>query len=456
VPSYKDYDGEGNLGLVEDLPLARALRGERTHNEERRVVRKDGTTRWELVSSAPICSVNGEILAGYLIMMDITERKQVEEALRESEGKYRSVFAAVSDSIFLMDKETGSILDVNDTACRTYGYTRQEMLQLKNVDMSAEPDRTESATREFCGRIPLRYHKKKDGTVFPVDISASIFQLHDRPVFLAAVRDITEQKKAEANLIEAQKMAGLGTLAAGIAHEINTPLQVITGLSESLGKDLQASGKLEGERHARSLSIINRNAWRVAEIVRSLQHYAYPTQGQTEETDLNSVVKDTLILMEHQLKTWSNIEIHTHLAQDLPPFFCNRNKIIQVLINLLSNARDAMPNGGAVTIETSIRPHDNRLVLKIIDNGKGMSEEMRARVFDPFYTTKPVGQGTGLGLPIVQGIVRSHGGEIKVESAKGKGTTFIITLPLTDQVKRTVNGENISLGRTSEARYDDN
>jgi signal transduction histidine kinase len=258
----------------------------------------------------------------------------------------------------------------------------------------------------------------------------------------------------EANLIDAQKMASLGTLAAGIAHEINTPLQVITGLSESMIKDLKELNLLEGERPERQLNTINRNAWRVAEIVRSLQHYVYPTREQSSEVSLNDLVKDTLILIEHQLKTWSNIEIHSNLAQDLPPFVCDRNKIIQVLINLLTNARDAMPRGGTITIDTSYLPQRETIALEIADTGAGMPEEVRTRIFEPFFTTKVVGKGTGLGLSIVQGIIRSHGGVIQVESAKDKGTRFTITLPVNSPIQETATNADFSSAFDFHARYD--
>jgi signal transduction histidine kinase len=271
---------------------------------------------------------------------------------------------------------------------------------------------------------------------------------------LVVSHDVTEQRKAEAELIESQKMVGIGTLAAGIAHEINSPLQVITGYSDSLLKELQVAARLEGERPERQLKTINRNAWRVAEIVRSLQHYAYPNTDRASQTELNELVKDTLILIEHQLKSWSNIAVETRLAADLPPFMCDPNKIIQVLINLLSNARDAMPMGGTIKIETAYQADPERLVLTIADDGDGIPEAVRKRIFDPFFTTKIVGKGTGLGLSIVQGIVRAHGGEIQVESVLKAGTTFTISLPLIMPVQESGGDAENLTEEAARARYD--
>ncbi|MEI7988655.1 MAG: PAS domain S-box protein [Chloroflexota bacterium] len=411
---------------------------------EYRLKNKDGNYRW--MSDRFRGVMDERDGTSYLIgnVRDITDQKESEEALRESEEKYHNVFATENDSIFLIDQETGAIQDVNDAACRLYGYTRAEMLQSRNIDMSAESDETARATREIPGRIPLRYHKKKDGTVFPVDISASTFQLKGRIVILAAIRDITNEKQMEANLVHAQKMVSLGTLIAGIAHELNTPLQIITGISESMAKNIEENGRLEGNRPQEQLKTINRNAWRMAEIVRMLQHYIQSGRGQAMKTDFNHLVESTLALIEYQLEPWAKIEIKTELAENLPPFLCDQSKISEMLINLFTNARDAMPDGGQITIKTDYLPENEQLVLVITDTGEGIPEEILARVFDPFVTTKPVGKGIGLGLSFVQGIVHAHGGEIKLESVRGKGTTVKITFPVSPSLHKAAIADDLA------------
>jgi PAS domain S-box-containing protein len=390
--------------------------------------------------------------------MIVSLRNSVSQ-LTESEEKFRSLFEKHSSIMLLIDPESCIIIEGNPAASQFYGYSQAELRSMNLANIIALP--TEDLSVELMNAAQRKNNnfvttnRLANGEIRMVKVDSSPILVQGKIFLFSIIRDITDQKKAEADLIEAQKMASLGTLAAGIAHEINTPLQVITGISESLEKDLQADGKLEGERHARNLNTINRNAWRVAEIVRSLQHYAYPTHDKTEEADLNELLKDTLILMEHQLKTWSNIEIHSNLTQNLPPFVCDRNKIIQVMINLLANARDAMPNGGSISITTSYQPQREMLRLEITDSGKGMSEEVCTRIFDPFFTTKPVGKGTGLGLSIVQGIIRSHGGEIQVESTNGKGTTFIITLPLIGPACKPVTDSDDSSMVKLQSRYDD-
>lgn len=229
--------------------------------------------------------------------------------------------------------------------------------------------------------------------------------------------------------IQSQKMAGLGTLASGIAHEINTPLQVIISASEDILASVKEA-QADRETIAREAKRINQVGWRIAKIVRSLQEYARSSPAQFAAASLNALVHDALLLMGSQISAWNNIEVVTELADNLPDLICDRNKIIQVLLNLLGNAHDAMPTGGALTIRTGFEEQDQRLYLSVSDSGAGIPEDLQARIFDPFFTTKPVGQGAGLGLSIAQGIMRSHGGEISITSRPGQGSAFTLFFPL--------------------------
>jgi len=245
---------------------------------------------------------------------------------------------------------------------------------------------------------------------------------------LMIVRDITNRKRIEDILITSHKLMDLGTLAAGVAHEMNSPLQVITGLSERYIRQL-AGKQLEENMLERDLETINLNAWRIAGIIRSLLTYAHPSPHQVDMHQLNDIVEDTLLLTEHQLRSWFNITIEKELADGMPSIRCDRNNITQVIINLLGNAADAMPAGGLINIHTGYDQDNKQFTLLVSDTGCGIPEEMQAKVFEPFFTTKEVGKGTGLGLSIVHAIVQTHGGEIDVESTPNKGTTFTIHLP---------------------------
>jgi signal transduction histidine kinase len=259
-------------------------------------------------------------------------------------------------------------------------------------------------------------------------------------VVLAAIHRALEKMRLERELQAAQKLAVIGTLAAGIAHELNTPLNAIIGAAERLLKRLSTSPDTilqpafdmdkEHETSQKYLDMIQRNGLRCAKIVKALKTYTHNDPLELEEWNLNDIMQDSLILIEHSLKVNSNINIETDFAPELPNLRCDRNKLTQVFINLLTNAGDAMPYGGHINIVTQLGLDGKSLVVKVADEGSGIPPEVQARIFDPFFTTKPVGQGTGLGLSIVAGILREHQGGIEVESQPGKGTTFIITLQL--------------------------
>ena len=248
-------------------------------------------------------------------------------------------------------------------------------------------------------------------------------------------------------LIQSQKMAGLGTLAAGMAHEINSPLQVIIGDSDAI-LELAKAEPPDRDEIARAAERIHKRGWRIAKIVRSLQDYARSSPPQFTAEPLSTLVREALVLLEYQINVWGNIQVVTELADPLPDLLCDRNQIIQVVLNLVSNAHDAMPDGGAITIRTGFDAPGSRLSLTVSDSGPGVPEAIQARIFDPFFTTKPLGQGTGLGLSIAHGIMRAHGGEIGVASRPGLGAAFTLYFPLNAPATETKPAP-------TEARYED-
>jgi len=263
---------------------------------------------------------------------------------------------------------------------------------------------------------------------------------------LVSIVDVTEQRRVEETLLAAQKLADLGTLAAGVAHEMNSPLQVITGVSQSLQRRMQ-NGDVSQDYMCKRLDVIHRNGWRCAEIVRSLKTYAYSAATETDHHNINNLITDALLLIEHQLKSWSHVNITTNFAADLPLLACDRNQISQILINLLSNARDAMPDGGDIIIQTDYNVEVGQLILKVADNGLGIPADTQTKIFDPFFTTKPVGEGTGLGLSIIHGILQSYGGTIEVDSVVGQGTTFSMLFPVDNGDTAAVQPRGNPVGR---------
>ncbi len=434
---------------------------------EATLCKQDGTEMDCLITSTVRRTSDGSTLGSQGIIRDVTELKQAEKVLKESQKvlkesqkvlrksleqieRAKQEWEATVDSlpqlVCLLDKQK-RILRVNRTV------ERWEIAQVTDVKNREVHEFFHPGCTDPACHLNIFWHQAWEslnrGQSAECEIEDRILNRHlyiqVRPLLLQGdegdettasfaaiiIQDITERKRVQAMMLESQKLADLGTLAAGVAHEINSPLQVITGVSQSLinrlDKGLWNNDSLDHLR--RQLGMIHRNGSRCARIARSLRIYAHASTGQSERNDLNVLVHDTLLLIEHQLKNWSNITVVTDLAADLPALQCDRNQISQVLINLLTNAQDAMPEGGEVTIRTSYDSTRQRIILQVTDTGAGIPEPIQTKIFDPFFTTKPVGEGTGLGLSIVSGIVRAHGGEIDVSSAPGQGTTFTLSFP---------------------------
>jgi PAS domain S-box-containing protein len=388
-----------------------------------------------------------------IIGRNVTDRKQAEEAcrlaereLKESEEKYRRLFEMESDAIFLIDKETGRILEVNPAAQALYGYTREELLEFRNVDLSAEPEDTCAATLEERSNVPVRYHRKKDGTVFPVEITASHFTFQGRRVHVAAMRDITfrvdaekERQQLQAQLIHAQKMEAVGTLAGGIAHDFNNLLQTIQGYAELL-----VLRKNEKQPDKKELQQIILACNKGSTLTRQLLTVGRKVESQRKPVDFNREVRRICELLKRTFPKMISIQFDP--ADTLWTVSADPGQVEQVLMNLAVNARDAMPEGGQLILRTENAILDEEfcmmnlgaspgeyVLLTFTDTGHGMDQKTLQHIFEPFYTTKTVGRGTGLGLAMVYGIVKDHNGYILCTSERDKGTTYKIFWPIITQ-----------------------
>jgi PAS domain S-box-containing protein len=420
--------------------LARVTPQNPVHTHEHSVINTRGEVRWVRWTDRLLLDESGEPLEYQASGLDITDRRQAEEALEEQRRFLRQIIDAIPNTIMVRNY-SGRYMLVNNK--EPHGATPGRVIgeSTDNPDFSAEQaelflqqDRTVMDTGQELfipeEELILPNGDKCWNQVLKlplIDADGTSKRV------LVVMTDITERKKLETGIVNAEKLAGLGTLAAGIAHEINSPLQVITGKSESLQRRLEKN-QLDLADLDNDLGSINRNAWRVARIVRSLLGYAHPSSGEKYPENINSLIEDTLLLIEHQLKTWSNITVTTDLAPDLPLLQCSSEEISRLLINLLTNARDAMPDGGEIAIRTRHDKTNRSVLLEIADTGEGIPDEVLPLIFNPFFTTKVVGKGTGLGLFIVYGIVQSYGGTITLDSQPTKGTTFTINLPQDPQL----------------------
>jgi signal transduction histidine kinase len=234
--------------------------------------------------------------------------------------------------------------------------------------------------------------------------------------------DVTDRDELERRLVQADKLSSIGLLAAGVAHEVNTPLAVISTYAQMLAKQVS-----EDDQKSKLLEKIAKQTFRASEIVNSLLNFSRTSPTEFVEVDINRVVRETLTLIEHQLQK-AGVHVETKLAAALPPVKGNAGKLQQVFLNLFLNARDAMERGGILAVSTSA--DDAVARIEVADTGQGIHPENLARIYDPFFTTKGARKGTGLGLSVTYGIVREHGGTIEVESEPGVGTRFQVELPL--------------------------
>jgi PAS domain S-box-containing protein len=386
---------------------------------------------------------------------EIAERKRKEEALRQSEEKYRHLFEMESDALFLIDNATGQILEVNASAVALYGYSRDELLQKRNTDLSAEPEETTAATRGLRQRIPLRHHRKKTGVVFPVEITARHICWQNRQAHIAAIRDITERTVAEAErlemerrLLHAQKLESLGVLAGGIAHDFNNLLMAVVGNLDLALLDVSATSPARS-RIAQALQATRRGA----DLARQMLAYAGKGHLVTTRMDLSELVRENTNLFRAAIAKTAAMNLS--LTSELSPIEADPGQVQQVIMNLITNASEAIgESAGVITLSTGVSECDDTYLsssrvrekppagrfayVEVSDTGCGMDDQTQQRIFDPFFTTKFAGRG--LGMSAVLGIVQGHKGAIIVQSAAGQGTTIRVLFPACEAVNGAAAG----------------
>ncbi len=374
------------------------------------------------------------------LQTQIWERQRATEALRESEERYQLLFRENPLPMWVFDLKTQAILAVNEAATQTYGYTEEEMLGMTVRDLHCFEDLPllQEQFSEPKARIPanglVSRHRKKDGAIITVEISSRVIMFDGREAKLALANDITEKKKLEAQFLRAQRIEGIGTLATGMAHDLNNilaPILISAGtLRWNLGKDEQE----------KAINRIEVSVKRGAAIIQQVLTFGRGLNGERVALSVGDVAEEVVRIASRTFP--KNISVTAHVDTDLWTVMGDRTQIHQVLLNLCVNARDAMADGGKLSVRarnvtlTEARPAlpaparpGPYVLLQVSDTGCGISVEDRERIFDPFFTTKEVGKGTGLGLSTVLGIVKSHHGAIMVDSELHKGTTFRALLP---------------------------
>jgi PAS domain S-box-containing protein len=404
------------------------------------IQRRDGSLSYAQVRANLRKGFDPERRAVIVAFSDISERRKAEEALRQNEERYRSLFELSSDAILLVHPE-GEIIDANRACSQLLGAPLEDVIGADVMEFYANPiDRQEfrrrihrdGSVKQFEWRV-----RRRDGSERQCVLHSTLWTDKDGNVvaYVSSARDVTEARILEKQLFQAQKMEAIGTLAAGVAHDFNNILQVALGYSELILGD-------EGlpQRYRADIQKINESARRGADLVQRLLTFSRKTEVKLLPLNLNRCVNELRKMLERTVPKM--IEIQLVLAEDLAAINADGTQIDQILMNLAVNARDAMPQGGRLVFETANVILDeeyaashfaadpgNYVLLIVTDTGIGMDKEALEHIFEPFYTTKGVGEGTGLGLATVYGIVHQHGGHIRCYSEPGEGTTFKIYFP---------------------------
>ncbi len=347
------------------------------------------------------------------------------QTLQESEERYRLLIESADDLILTLD-EAGRIISINKATTLFFDRDNKFLLNESFSSVMQWPEEEFKRAMEKIvveGKSILKEHPVKirgksywlNTKLMPLNIGRGAREI------LCIARDVTREKEVQNHLSHTEKLASLGTLAAGVAHEINNPLGIIIGFGELLLENLDKESQSRED-----VEIILKHAHHCKEIVENLLNFARNTQGFYEATDVNDALEEIISIISHTLEI-NNIVLSVSYTKGLPLVRGDRRKLQQVFLNLIINAMDAMPRGGKLEVSTSIER--NEVIIKVMDTGCGIKAEHQERIFDPFFTTKPEGKGTGLGLSISYGIINTYGGSIEVESEEGQGSIFTIKLP---------------------------
>jgi PAS domain S-box-containing protein len=384
------------------------------------------------------------------IAADITERKRADEALRVSEASYRAIFDAAEDAIFVHEVGTGAMVDVNLKACSTFGYTRDEFrrIDIGTLGTGEHPyTQTEAMgllARAFAGeRVRVEWHgKSKDGNLRWHEVFVKRVTIGGQTRILALARDITEKKRSEEELTrqrealhQREKLAALGSLLAGVSHELNNPLSVVVARAVLLEEQGDPATQAAAQK-------IRTAAERCARIVRTFLAMARQQQPERVPVAMNEIIAAALDITGYTVRT-SSIEVSLDLADDIPLILADADQLHQVLLNLIINAQQSLQDRAAprrICVSSRFDRIAHVLRVTVADNGPGIPAHLQARIFEPYFTTKPIGIGLGVGLAVSLGIVEAHGGTLTVDCPIEGGAVFNVVLPV-GNVRATVSDE---------------
>nr|WP_255683010.1 PAS domain S-box protein [Dyella sp. 2HG41-7] len=434
------YTPEDRAASIPQHALSTALREGRYESEGWRV-RKNGTRFWANVVIDPVWD-NGEFVGFAKVTRDATTRRHAELALFESERRFRGIVNTALDAFAQID-EAGRITEWNPQACELFGWTRDQVLGKVLADLCLAQD--DSATSSWLRAVWQEHATRKThqvtavnraGKRFAAELNASVLTLASGPLMNIFMRDLTERMQMETQLRQSQKMEALGQLTGGIAHDFNNILQAISASLEVVEMIGEREGFNSADKHIQNaLSSVRR----AAGLTHRLLAFARRQALAPKAVAVNGLITGMSELLRHSIG--ENIALDLTLPDDAWTAHCDTNQLENAILNLVINARDAMPHGGRLRIAVAnvdgtdpaalgvLEPNRTFVRITVSDNGSGMPPHVKERAFDPFYTTKSVGQGTGLGLSMVYGFARQSGGHCAIESELGEGTCITVLLP---------------------------
>jgi histidine kinase len=450
---YHAYKGlEEKCG---DCPVEKTFADGKSHYGEAEGMGKDGEKNHWMFITSPVTDGQGNIVAAMEMSIDITMRRRLEKELQQSEEKYHAIFNNISNPVFVVEIETFKIRDCNNKAVEVYGYSKEMLLGKVFSEFFIQREKTELIERmKRDQEISKVQHLVKNGRSIFVDMWVSPSRYLNKQVLLVTINDITRRLETEQLLIHAGKMATLGEMSSGIAHELNQPLSVIKSSSSFCMKKMRKNERIDKEIFEKLIAKIDSNVDRAEKIIYHMRQFARKSEINLVLTDVNRVLKKTFEMFNQQLKV-HGIDVVWDKNETLPEILADPDRLEQVFINLVINAKDAIEEkwekqgrrqgagpGEDDQITIITRPTRDRVFIEIHDTGIGIKQETADKLFEPFFTTKEVGKGTGLGLSISYGIIKECSGEIMIEPGASGGTIARISFPVPSDFEAGLAYEN--------------
>mmetsp|Transcript_3503 Transcript_3503/g.2076 ORF Transcript_3503/g.2076 Transcript_3503/m.2076 type:complete len:609 (+) Transcript_3503:2646-4472(+) len=430
---YHAYKGRSEK--CEACPVERTFLDGQPHSSIETGVNKDNHLTYWIARTSPIKNAKGQIIAAMEMGLDITPRKHLEDKLEKTEKRYYEIFNNMPEPIFVVKRDTMTIIDCNENVRMVYGYNKEEVINEPFMNLFVDDKGYDERRIKKNERLNRISHVTKDGKNIVVDIRIVPTELPEQEIFLI-VSDITKSIETENQLVQASKMATLGEMAAGVAHEINQPLTVIKTASSYFMRKIDQNEEIKHDVLYTMAGEIDSHVDRATKIIDHMRQFGRKSDMVMEKVNVNKVLIKGFEIFSQQLKL-RNINVDWHLEDDIPEIIADPYRLEQVFVNLLINARDAIEEKwesvdyvkANKSITLSTESNSDSIIIEVDDTGMGIPDAIKDKIFEPFFTTKKAGQGTGLGLSISYGIVKDCGGDISVVSKKDEGVRFVIAFP---------------------------